>query len=153
METRISSLARPVTVARLAQWDIAISIVLAKRMFLTPCYILRPVTSVRFLVVEKAADTELFRGCSVPTGPVTGARRLMSENAIQPVAMLRTLGWIFFFPFPAVCVVRIVAHPDEPMSSRHLVVQTVRAALKEPLAFVALIVKITLRFMTHSPSP
>lgn len=150
MEARISSLARPVTVARLAERDVAVCVVLAQRMFLTSCYVLRPVTSVRFLVVEKAADTELFRGRSVPAGPVTGAGCLVSENAVQPVAVLRALGWIFFFSFPAVCVMRIVANSDEPVPSGHLVVQTVRAALKESLSFVAFIVKITLAFMSHS---
>ena len=60
-------------------------------MFLTSGYILRPVASVCFLVVEKAADTELFRGRSVPAGPVPRARRLMTEDSVQPVAVLRAL--------------------------------------------------------------
>ena len=63
-------------------------------MFLTSCYVLRPVTGVGFLVVEKTADTELFRGSSVPTGPIPGAGGLVPEDAVQPVAMFSTLGRI-----------------------------------------------------------
>ena len=63
-------------------------------MFLTSGNILRPVASVSFLIVEKSTDAELLSGCSVPAGPVPGARGFVSEDTVQPVAMFSTLGWI-----------------------------------------------------------
>jgi len=86
-------------------------------MFLTSCYVLRPVTGVGFLVVEKTSDTELFRGSSVPTGPIPGAGGLVPEDAVQPVAMFSTLGRIFSFSSLAVYIVRIITHPNQPESS------------------------------------
>lgn len=140
MKARISSLTRPVPVARFAEWDVTVRIIFAQRMFLTSGYVLRPVASVCFLVVEKAADTELFRGRSVPAGPVPRARRLVTEDSVQPVAVLRALRRISFFSAPAVGDMRVVTYADEPMSSGHLIIQPIGAALKESLAFIALIV-------------
>ena len=60
-------------------------------MFLASGYILGPVAGVSLLVVEEAADAELL-GCGpVPAGPVAGARGLVAEDAVQPVAVLGAL--------------------------------------------------------------
>ena len=63
-------------------------------MFLAAGDVLGPVTSVGLLVVEEAADAELLRGGAVPAGPVPGARGLVTEDAVQPVAVLGALGRI-----------------------------------------------------------
>lgn len=47
---------------------------------------LGPVTGVFVLVVKETSDTELFGGGVVPAGPVTDAGRLMTEDAVVPVA-------------------------------------------------------------------
>jgi len=53
--------------------------------------VLGPVAGVRLFVVEQAADAELFCGGAVPAGPVARARRLVAEDAVQPVTVLRAL--------------------------------------------------------------
>jgi len=63
-------------------------------MLLATSNILRPVTGMGLLIVEQTSDAELFRGGSIPAGPVSGARGLMTKYSIQPVAMLGALGWI-----------------------------------------------------------
>jgi hypothetical protein len=151
LEARISPLARPIPVARFAERNVAIRVVFAQRMFLTSGYVLRPVASVCFLVVKKAADTELFRCRSVPAGPVARTRRLVPEDAVQPVAVLRALRRIFFFPASAVGDMRVVTYADETVSPGHLIIQPIGAALKESLAFVTLVVKITVGFVGYSP--
>ena len=57
-------------------------------------HVLWPVAGVGLLVVEQAADTELFRSRPVPAGPVAGAGRLVTEDPVQPVTVLRALGRI-----------------------------------------------------------
>jgi len=94
LEPGVASLARPVSVTRFAQRDISISVVLAQRMFLASGHVLGPVAGVSLLVVEEAADAELLSGRPVPAGPVPGAGRLVPEDAVQPVAVLRALGGI-----------------------------------------------------------
>ena len=64
-------------------------------MFLATSYVLGPVASVSLLVVKQSSDAELFRGGSVPAGPVAGARGFVPENPIQPVAMFRANGGIY----------------------------------------------------------
>ena len=66
----------------------------ALTMLLAPAYILRPVAGVRLLVVEQASDAELLGGRSVPACPVPGARGLVAEDAVEPVAVLRANGGI-----------------------------------------------------------
>jgi len=57
-------------------------------MFLTTSNVLWPVTSVCFFAVEKTSDAELFGGGTVPASPVTGAGGFVSENSVEPLAML-----------------------------------------------------------------
>ena len=64
-------------------------------MFLASGHVLWPVAGVCLLVGEEAADAELLSGRPVPAGPVAGARGLVAEDAVQPVAMLCALGWIW----------------------------------------------------------
>jgi hypothetical protein len=54
-----------------------------------------PVARVSLLAVKKTSDAKLLGGGSVPAGPVAGARGLVSENTIQPVAVLSGNGWIY----------------------------------------------------------
>lgn len=58
-------------------------------MLLAAADVLRPVTGVGLLVIEQTADTELLSGRAVPAGPVAGAGRLVAEDAVQPVTVLR----------------------------------------------------------------
>ena len=60
-------------------------------MLLTTSHVLRPVTGVCFFVVQQPSDTELLGGGPVPTGPVAGAGGLVTEDAVQPVAVLCAL--------------------------------------------------------------
>ena len=64
-------------------------------MLLAAGHVLGPVAGVGLLVVEEAADAKLLRGRPVPAGPVAGARRLMPEDAVQPVAVLSALRRIY----------------------------------------------------------
>ena len=64
-------------------------------MFLAAGHVLGPVTGVGLLVVEEASDAELLSGCPVPASPVTGARGLVTKDAVQPVAVLSALGRIW----------------------------------------------------------
>lgn len=64
-------------------------------MLLTTVDIFRPIATVSILVVEQTADTKLLGGSSIPAGPVAGARGLVSENAVQPVAVFRRQGSIW----------------------------------------------------------
>ena len=59
-------------------------------MFLTPIDILGPVTGVGVLIVQQTTDAQLFSGGSIPAGPVPRAGRLVAEDAVQPVTVLRT---------------------------------------------------------------
>lgn len=111
-------------------------------MLLTPGHVLRPVTGVCLLVVEQAPDTELLGGCPVPAGPVARAGGLVPEYPVQPVTVLRALGWVSFLSSLAADVMRVVAHTDQPKPPIVVVDQTIRTACKEPLAFVTLVVKI-----------
>lgn len=56
-------------------------------MFLAVVDVFGPVARVRFLVVEEAADAELFGGGAVPARPVTGAGGFVAEDAVQPLAV------------------------------------------------------------------
>ena len=60
-------------------------------MLLAAGHVLGPVAGVGLLVVEEATDAKLLRGRPVPAGPVAGARRLVPEDAVQPVAVLGAL--------------------------------------------------------------
>ena len=64
-------------------------------MFLASGDVLWPVAGVCLLVVEEAADAELLGGGAVPASPVAGAGRLVTEDTVQPVAVLRALGRIW----------------------------------------------------------
>ncbi len=63
-------------------------------MFLASLDVLRPVTGVRVLVVQKASDAELLGGRAVPAGPVPGARSFVTEDSVQPVTVFRAQRWI-----------------------------------------------------------
>jgi len=63
-------------------------------MFLTASHVLRPVAGVGLLVVEQSSDTELLGGRPVPAGPVASAGGLVTEDPVEPVAVLRALGGI-----------------------------------------------------------
>jgi hypothetical protein len=63
-------------------------------VFLAAGDVLRPVAGVCLLVVEQAADAELFRRRAVPARPVPRAGRLVTEDPVQPVTVLRALGGI-----------------------------------------------------------
>lgn len=57
-------------------------------MLLTSSDILRPIAGMSFLIVQKTSNAELFSGSSIPAGPVSGARRLVAEDAVEPVAVV-----------------------------------------------------------------
>lgn len=59
-------------------------------MFLASIYIFWPVTGVGVFVVKKSSNTELFRGSTIPTGPISGTGSFVAENSIQPVTMFPT---------------------------------------------------------------
>lgn len=61
-------------------------------MFLATLDVLGPVARVRFLVVQQSADAQLFGGGAVPASPVTRARSLVTEYAVQPVAVVAGYG-------------------------------------------------------------
>jgi len=52
LKTWVSSLAGPVSLARLAQGHVGVRVVLAERMFLAASNVLGPITSVSFFVVK-----------------------------------------------------------------------------------------------------
>jgi len=56
-------------------------------VFLTPLHVVRPVTRVGILIVQQSSDTQLLRGRAVPTCPVARARRFMTKDPVQPVAV------------------------------------------------------------------
>lgn len=56
-------------------------------MFLATLDRLGPIARVSLLVVQESTDAQLFGRRSVPTGPVTGARGLVTEYSVQPVAV------------------------------------------------------------------
>lgn len=56
-------------------------------MFLTSLDVLGPVAGVSFFVVKQPADAQLFGGRAVPASPVPRARRLVTEYAVQPIAV------------------------------------------------------------------
>jgi hypothetical protein len=58
-------------------------------MLLASLHVIRPITGVSVLVVEQTSDAQLFSGSSVPACPVPGARRFVTEDAVQPVAVFR----------------------------------------------------------------
>lgn len=119
----------PVPVARLAKGNVSISIILTQRMFLASGNVLRPITGMCLLVVEEAADTELLGSGTVPARPVPGARRLVTEDAVQPVTVLSALRRISFRSSVAVHVVRIVAFADQTKSSIVVENQTIGTGL------------------------
>lgn len=57
-------------------------------MFLAVVDILRPIAGVSLLVVQQTADAKLFNRRTIPTGPEPCARSLVSEDSVQPVAVL-----------------------------------------------------------------
>ena len=57
-------------------------------MLLAAVDVVGPVAGVGVLVVQQAADAELLGGRAVPARPVPGARRLVPEDAVQPVTVL-----------------------------------------------------------------
>lgn len=63
-------------------------------MLLTSFHVLGPIARPCPLVVQKSTDAQLFRGGSVPTGPVPRAGSLVAEYTIEPVAMLGRDRWI-----------------------------------------------------------
>lgn len=143
LQTRISTLTRPVSVTRLAQWYIAIGVILTQRVLLTSGNILRPVTGMSLLVVQQTTNTELFGGSSIPAGPVPGTGRLMSKDAIQPVTVLSALRWISLFSALTVDIVRIITVSNQTKSSLSTIDQTIRTACQETLSLITFIVEIT----------
>lgn len=113
LETWISALAGPVSVAGFAKWHVAVSVILAQGVLLATSNILWPVAGMGLLVVQQAADTELFCGGSVPAGPIPGAASLVAENSVQPVTVLGALGRISFWSAGTVHIVRIVTVVNE----------------------------------------
>ena len=63
-------------------------------MLLAAGHVLGPVARVGLLVVKQTADTELFGMRAVPAGPVSGARCLVAEDAVQPVTVFVGDGWV-----------------------------------------------------------
>lgn len=63
-------------------------------MFLASFDVLRPIAGPGSLVVQKSTDAQLLGGGSVPAGPIPGARCLVAENTIKPVAMVGWNRWI-----------------------------------------------------------
>lgn len=61
-------------------------------MLLASLDVLGPVARVSVLVVQQSADAQLLGGCAVPARPVPRARRLVSENAVQPVTVISGYG-------------------------------------------------------------
>lgn len=57
-------------------------------MFLASLDVFGPIATVGIFIVQQTADAQLFGGRSIPTSPVTSARRLVTEYAIQPIAMI-----------------------------------------------------------------
>lgn len=57
-------------------------------MFLAAVNVLGPVAGVGVLVVQQTADAQLLCGGTIPAGPVARTRCLVSEDTVQPVAML-----------------------------------------------------------------
>jgi len=113
LKTRIATLACPIPVAGFAKGHIAIGIILAERVFLATSYILRPVTCMCFLIVQKASNAELLSGSAIPAGPVPGARCLMTKDTIEPVAVISADRWIMAFSVDAVDAVWVVTNIDE----------------------------------------
>lgn len=64
-------------------------------MFLASVHILRPVAAVSIFIVQQTTDTQLLCRRSIPTCPISGTRRFMTEYAVQPVAMLCRNGTIY----------------------------------------------------------
>jgi len=56
-------------------------------VFLASLDVLGPVAGVSFFVVQQPADAQLFGGRAVPASPVPRARRLVTEYAVQPIAV------------------------------------------------------------------
>ena len=79
----------PVAVARLAQGNVSVRVVVAERMLLAPFDVLWPIAGPGSLVVQKTADAKLLGGGAVPAGPVPGAGCLMAEDTVKPVAVVR----------------------------------------------------------------
>lgn len=64
-------------------------------VFLTAVNILWPIAGVSVLIVQKTTNAELLRSSSVPACPIAGAGRLVAEDAVQPIAVLRADWWIW----------------------------------------------------------
>ena len=88
LESWVSSLALPVSVAGFAERNVAVGIFDAERMFLATVDVVGPVAGVGVFVVEETTNAELLRGSSVPAGPVPRAGRLVAEDAVEPVTVL-----------------------------------------------------------------
>lgn len=157
MEAGVATLAGPVSVAGFAKWYVAVGVILAQRMLLTASYVLRPVTSVSFFVIEETADAKLLSGCAVPASPVSGAGGFMSKDAIKPVAMVCADGGIVAFTTVAVSPMGVVAHFDEPLPAVACIDEAVGAGAQNGLvigaASVELVVMVAVFLMRQSPCP
>jgi len=149
LESRVSALTGPVPVARLPQRHVTVGVIFAKRMFLTASHVLRPVAGVGLLVVEQSSDTELLGGGPVPAGPVASAGGLVTEDPVEPVAVLRALGGISSFSLIAVDIVGIVAGSKEAEGSSSVVHQSVRTGLDEALVPETFVVEVALTLVGH----
>jgi len=85
LKTWVTTLAGPVTVARLAKRNIAVRILLAQRMFLASFDGFGPIASVFLFIVEQTTNTKLFNGRAVPASPITDTAGFVSENTVLPV--------------------------------------------------------------------
>lgn len=92
--------------------------------------VLGPIAGVRFFVVQQPTDAQLFGGRAIPASPVPRARRLVTEYAVQPIAVFpryRTVGLSF-----AIAVVRpprvVASLGDAPVLAS--VNQTIRAVVQ-----------------------
>jgi len=66
-------------------------------VFLTAAHILGPIAGVSFFIVKKSTNAELLSGSSIPTCPISGARGLVTKDAIEPVAMFSVRWWIWIW--------------------------------------------------------
>lgn len=143
-------MALPVAVAGLAEGHVAVGVVVAERMFLAAINILRPVAGVGVLIVEQTSNAELFRGGSIPAGPVPGAGSLVPEDAVQPVAVLCPDGRIDL----NLRVLAVVGPPRVVTPLRHSSVlasedQAVGAVVLDGLSIVTLPVFIAVLVISH----
>lgn len=120
-------------------------------------HILRPVTGVSLLVVKKASDAKLLGGRSVPASPVPGAGGLVSEDAVEPVAVLGADGRVVSFAAIAIGPVGIVANANQALPPVAGVNEAVGAKPQNGAvvvgATVQLVIMVAIFLMRQGPIP